>query len=141
MKSTCICALLIVLFACRPAEQPAADTSATEVVETAAQPSPETAATQPAAPATVAVTLTEFRIDMPSSIPAGPTRFEITNSGKVEHNFEIEGPGIEQKLETNLKAGQSGTLEVDLKPGTYQVYCPVRDHATKRGMTMQLTVT
>jgi len=89
---------------------------------------------------TVQVSLTEFEIDMPDSIPAGPTTFEVTNNGTVEHNFEVEGQGVEEELETNLQPGETGTLEVDLQPGTYEIYCPVADHEGQ-GMSLTLTVT
>lgn len=88
----------------------------------------------------VEVTLTDFRIDMPSTLPAGPTTFRVTNAGKAEHNFEVEGEGIETKLAQNLQPGESGSLEVDLQPGTYHVYCPVANHE-ERGMEMELMVT
>ena len=88
----------------------------------------------------VAVSLTEFAIDMPTELPAGPTTFEVTNDGTTEHNFEVEGQGIEEVLPANLEPGQSGTLEVDLAPGTYEVYCPVGNHADQ-GMRLELTVT
>jgi uncharacterized cupredoxin-like copper-binding protein len=35
--------------------------------------------------------------------------------------------------------GGSGSLRVDLKPGTYKVYCPVLGHKM-RGMSLDLTV-
>ena len=89
---------------------------------------------------TVAVSLTEFMIDMPTELPAGPTTFEITNDGTIEHNFEVEGQGIEEELPENLAPGASGTLMVDLAPGTYEVYCPVGNHEDQ-GMRVELTVT
>jgi uncharacterized cupredoxin-like copper-binding protein len=89
---------------------------------------------------TVAVSLTEFAIDMPTELPAGPTMFEITNDGTIEHNFEVEGQGIEEELPENLAPGASGTLTVDLAPGTYEVYCPVGNHENQ-GMLLELTVT
>jgi uncharacterized cupredoxin-like copper-binding protein len=88
----------------------------------------------------VAVSLTEFAIDMPNELPAGPTTFEISNDGTVEHSFEIEGQGIEEELEPHLRPGASDTLTVDLAPGTYEVYCPVDEHAD-HGMRLELTVT
>lgn len=84
--------------------------------------------------------LTEFAIDMPASLPAGPTTFEVTNDGTIEHNFEIEGEGIEEVFETNLQPGETRTMEVDLAPGTYKVYCPVEGHE-EQGMVTELTVT
>ncbi len=89
---------------------------------------------------TVDVTLVSFQIEMPASLPAGPTTFTITNNGTHEHSFEVAGNGIEEKLEANLQPGESGTLEVDLPPGTYEVYCPVADHKDQ-GMLVELTVT
>ena len=89
---------------------------------------------------TVAVSLMEFAIDMPSELPAGPTTFEITNNGTIEHNFEVEGQGIEEELPENLAPGTSGTLTVDLAPGTYEVYCPVGNHEDQ-GMRLEVTVT
>jgi uncharacterized cupredoxin-like copper-binding protein/streptogramin lyase len=89
---------------------------------------------------TVAVSLMEFAIDMPTELPAGPTTFEITNDGTIEHNFEVEGQGIEEALPENLAPGASGTLTVDLEPGTYEVYCPVDNHKGE-GMRVELTVT
>jgi plastocyanin len=88
----------------------------------------------------VNVTLSEYKIDMPSSLPAGPTTFHITNSGSKKHTFRIEGNGIEEKLKSSLKEKESGTLQLDLKPGTYKVTCPVIGH-THKGMSMELKVT
>ena len=93
-----------------------------------------------AAGETVTVSVKEFTIAMPTELPAGPTTFEIANDGSVEHSFEIEGQGIEEELEPHLQPGASGTLTVDLAPGTYEVYCPVDEHAD-HGMRLDLTVT
>lgn len=88
----------------------------------------------------VAVQEEEHTISMPSSIPAGLTVFEISNVGTEEHSFVIEGQGIQAQLEQNLQPGETNTLEVDLLPGSYLVYCPVEDHA-EHGMRLDLTVT
>jgi uncharacterized cupredoxin-like copper-binding protein len=87
---------------------------------------------------TVDVTLTEYQIDMPTTLQAGPTTFAVSNTGTVTHGFEVEGQGIEEELETELQPGDSGTLEVDLEPGAYTIYCPVNGH---RGLGMELSVT
>ncbi|MBA3833341.1 MAG: cupredoxin domain-containing protein [Chthoniobacterales bacterium] len=108
-----------------------------------ASPQPADAKKEAAAPdlakGTVGVKLTEFRIEMPSSISAGATTFKITNAGTETHGFEIEGNGIEKEIKPKLKKGRSGSLRVDLKPGTYKVYCPVDGHKTM-GMSLKLTV-
>lgn len=64
----------------------------------------------------------------------------MTNARAEEHDFEIEGQGIEDVFEQNLQPGETQTLQVDLAPGEYTVYCPVGDHR-KQGMELALTVT
>jgi len=88
--------------------------------------------------APVAVSEKEFMIDMPTTLPAGTTTFNVTNDGTITHSFEFEGQGIEKRLAQPLQPGQSGTLTVDLKPGTYEAYCPVDGH---KGMGMDVHVT
>ena len=87
----------------------------------------------------VEVKVKEYTIEMTTSIGAGPTTFEVTNTGKETHGFEIEGNGIEKEIKPKLKQGESGSLRVDLKPGTYKAYCPVDGHKM-RGMSLDLTV-
>jgi uncharacterized cupredoxin-like copper-binding protein len=97
----------------------------------------------------IEVSLTEYDIEMSnplyaieelSSFPAGSQTFRVTNNGTTEHNFEIEGQGIEEAFETNLSPGETQTMQLNLEPGTYEVYCPVGNHR-EQGMEMQLTVT
>lgn len=90
---------------------------------------------------TIDVILKEFTIEMPASMASGPTVFRVKNSGSIAHNFEIEGEGIERKFDHELEPGASLSITVDLVPGTYKVYCPVGNHAEKRGMKTELTVT
>ncbi len=106
----------------------------------ARQATPESDATPATEANVVQVELTEFEIRMPEELPAGETTFEVTNVGDAEHNFEVEGQGIEEEFEENLQPGETKTMTLDLAPGTYEVYCPVGDHA-ERGMRLELTVT
>ena len=100
----------------------------------------KTAAAMPdTAKGSVEVKLTEYKIEMPASVGAGAMTFEVTNTGEKTHGFEIEGNGIEKALKPRLKKGESSSLQVDLKPGTYKVYCPVHGHKM-RGMSLDLTV-
>jgi uncharacterized cupredoxin-like copper-binding protein len=89
---------------------------------------------------TAEVGLTEYQIEMPTSLSAGAQVFRVTNNGASEHNFEVEGQGIEEQFESNLSPGETRTIQLDLAPGTYEVYCPVGNHR-EQGMEMQLTVT
>jgi len=87
----------------------------------------------------VDVSLTEFAIDLPTTLPAGRVLFDITNDGAVAHSFVIAGEGIEEGLGERLQSGESVSLAVELAPGTYQIYCPVGNHADQ-GMFLEITV-
>jgi hypothetical protein len=96
---------------------------------------------QAAGPQIVDVGLSNFVIEMPDTLPAGPTRFAITNNGQAPHNFVIEGNGQSRRLANNLQPGQSGFLNIDLAPGTYTIFCPVGEGAHRaQGMELALTV-
>jgi plastocyanin len=123
-----------------PAEEPT-EVPAEEPTEVPAEEPTEAPAEEaPAEANTVQVSLVEYAIEMPDSLPAGPTVFEVTNDGSFAHNFAIEGQGIEQVFDTDLEPGETRTLEVDLQAGTYEVYCPIGTHA-EQGMELELTVT
>jgi uncharacterized cupredoxin-like copper-binding protein len=55
----------------------------------------------------------------------------------VPHAFEVEGNGVEEETDTITESDASVT--VDLKPGTYEYYCPVDGHKAA-GMKGTLTV-
>lgn len=97
---------------------------------------PARAAPEPS-PRNVEVELKSFVIEMPKELPPGLTRFNCHNVGQITHSFEIQGNGIDQSLPHNLGPEQQASVTVDLKPGTYQVWCPVGNH---REMGMQLTL-
>jgi len=108
---------------------------------TGTAPTPSTANADPSSvEQTVEVRLTEYRIEIPLQLSAGRTLFKVTNAGKMFHRFEIEGRGIEREVESGVDAGQTMTLKLDLKPGAYEVYCPVRGHK-KAGMSLRVQVT
>jgi uncharacterized cupredoxin-like copper-binding protein len=89
---------------------------------------------------TVEVRLTEYAVEMPATLPAGPTTFLVHNKGVKRHSFKIQGPGIDTMLEAVVPQKKTGKLEVTLQPGEYKVYCPIGNHSAK-GMTMKLLVT
>jgi len=91
------------------------------------------------APLQVKVDLTEYAINMPEVLAAGPQQLQITNHGEREHGFAIEGGSVHQHLTSNLTKGGTATLDVDLTPGTYEAYCPVEGHKGK-GMRRTITV-
>jgi len=89
---------------------------------------------------TVDVTEVEFKIQLPkTSLPAGSYTFDVKNDGKIPHDLVVKGGGADEKTPL-LDAGQSDSLKVDLKPGTYDLYCSVPGHK-QAGMDLKLTVT
>ena len=90
----------------------------------------------------VAVTLTEFKVTMAKdTVSAGPVTFRIKNAGTMTHAIFVMNDTFE-KGSAEIAAGQEATLTVTLKPGTYDVYCPVSDETHKKaGMTRKLVVT
>src|SRR2546421_10215379 len=87
----------------------------------------------------VQVLLDEYKIHMPTTIPAGEVTFNVKNTGGHKHNIEINGRGIDAKPPHDLDPGQSADLHTHLDPGTYKVWCPVGPHANL-GMRLELTV-
>jgi plastocyanin len=90
---------------------------------------------------TIQLSETDFALNPPNpTVKAGEVTINATNDGAVPHNIEVEGPGEEQELESDLAPGDSGTLTVDLsEPGTYEWYCPVGNHRDM-GMEGEITV-
>jgi plastocyanin len=70
------------------------------------------------------------------SAKAGKVTLRIVNKSEIPHAIEVEGNGVEE--ETKTVTGGSAKVTVDLKPGTYEYYCPVGQH--KQTMKGTLTV-
>ncbi|MEV5971092.1 plastocyanin/azurin family copper-binding protein [Streptomyces sp. NPDC051921] len=102
------------------------------------------ATTPPPKPTTAGATqvdadLADFRITLSKqTFEPGAHEFVVKNTGQHEHALEIEGPGGEQKTDP-LAPGESATLQVTLKSGTYEIYCPVDGHKDL-GMKTEITV-
>jgi plastocyanin len=90
----------------------------------------------------VPVTLTEWKVEIArDTLPAGPITFRLSNKGTVTHGFYVSGEGVE-KGSRELPAGESASFSVNLKPGTYEVFCPMSDNSHKAaGMVKKLVVT
>ena len=96
---------------------------------------------RPENPAALSARLTEWRVELSEgTIAAGTVTFTVTNAGSIPHALEVEGQGIERETGV-IQPGASATLTLALKPGTYEVYCPVgNDSHKKLGMETQLKV-
>ena len=136
-----VMAATVLLAACggRSAQQPTVTPPAPAAEAPVAQPTPAEQ-TQPAAPAgeeEVKIRMTEFKFEPATvEVQAGKVKFELENAGAVEHSFVIVG--TDKKLEA-IQPGKSGELEIDLKPGTYQIECDIPGHK-EAGMTMTIVV-
>ena len=89
----------------------------------------------------VPVTLAEWKVQPArDTLQAGSVTFRVKNDGNVVHGLQIEGEGVD-KGTPQIAAGQSGTLTVTLKPGTYVLYCPMAENTHKMaGMSKKITV-
>jgi len=86
----------------------------------------------------VNVKVTDKGIQMPKSLPAGKTAFMVKNTGKEKHNFEIEGTNLEKSFWLAIAPGDSKTMQVDLKSGTYEADCKLhKDKETKVKLTVK----
>src|SRR4051812_15293391 len=72
------------------------------------------------------------------SAKAGKVTITMDNPSPVAHAIAVEGNGVDKDGNTVNMGGKS-TVTVDLKPGTYEFYCPVDGHKAA-GMKGELTV-
>ncbi len=116
----------------------------------------------PAQPATVDVSMSEYRFDYEGTFPAGRTVVNARNDGQLRHQVVLvylppELPPIGQQLQSGERAvvptvvnlpeqapGERGSFAVDLDPGRYAFLCFVTDpdgtqHARK-GMNAEFSV-
>ncbi len=131
--------------------------------------SPTAAATTTSAPApatgttNVPVTVQEWSVNAPTTIPAGPVTFAVTNTGTTTHEFVVfqtdtlsadipitsfegeqdrinEDKGGKNLGESgDLNASASVTVTVDLPPGHYVFFCNLPGHY-HQGMHLDVTV-
>ncbi len=85
---------------------------------------------------------TEYQIVLSqTSFTPGTYTFVVTNHGLLTHSLEINGPGVNgQQLPHVLGPGQSASMTVTLRPGSYDVFCQA-DHHRARGMNVVIQVT
>lgn len=89
----------------------------------------------------VGVVSREFEFEpRPLKAKAGLVRFHLMNRGTVEYDFAIPALQAHEEHEQHLlKPGESEVVELELKPGTYEVICTVPGHK-EAGMVVTLEV-
>jgi plastocyanin len=124
-----------------PRQTTTPSTAASSTTEsTTTGPAASVPTTAPTAPKSVAVTEVEFKIELPStSLSPGSYTFDLTNKGAVGHDLVFNGPGVDNEKTPVIGPGKTAQLTVDLKSGTYDVYCSVPGHK-QAGMDVKLKV-
>ena len=132
-----MCAVIFVARETSSAEAKGNEPTSTQATTTTTAGTTTTATTS--APTSVQASETEFKIALPkSTLATGSYAFDVKNDGKIDHDFVIKGDGVDEQTPT-IHPGGSATLKVDLKPGTYDVYCSIPGHK-QAGMDLKLTV-
>lgn len=90
----------------------------------------------------VPVTLSEWKIAIKSdTVKTGAVTFRVINEGGMNHALYVRGEGVDKGTK-EIPARQSASLTVTLKPGTYELFCPMSDESHKlAGMARKLVVT
>lgn len=105
----------------------------------------------PKGPPVVNVSLSEYEIVLDkSSVPAGPVKFVIKNTGSLAHAFVLEAVGAtNEPFELDGKKAETGDIQPDKtatlewtidSAGEYQLTCYTPGHF-EQGMTTTFTVT
>lgn len=108
-------------------------------------PRPAGSATTPASATqgghTVTATETEFHIALSQmTFTPGSYTFVAVDKGALSHNLVINGPGVAQATTPSLLSpGQSASVTVTVRKGTYDIFCGVPGHKAQ-GMDVHITV-
>jgi uncharacterized cupredoxin-like copper-binding protein len=88
----------------------------------------------------VNVSLVEWSIE-PKDLEAntGKVRFVVANNGQFPHDFAVQIGDQVSRTPVFQSSDGTKTLEIDITPGTYRMFCSVGDHAS-RGMEGQLVI-
>lgn len=100
-------------------------------------------------PADANVTLTDFAIGMPTTLPSGPVTLKVANQGAQAHEIfflsQGEKPGPRAAGVTPFNPGSTVWAEFDLPVGRYTAVCYFPDAKTGKshaalGMKMEISV-
>jgi uncharacterized cupredoxin-like copper-binding protein len=87
----------------------------------------------------ITVSLAEYSISPATiNVAAGHVKFKLINAGTFPHNFGVVVNGKDMKS-SDVAPGGTGSLELDLTPGTYDTLCDLPTHKQK-GMAGTIVV-
>jgi plastocyanin len=100
--------------------------------------------TTPAAPPSVPhvqVIAVEYHYTLSrTTVPQGKVVFQFVNNGEDEHNLNVSpGEGSVLAATPNTASKKISELSVELRPGTYTLFCSMPEHE-KKGMKATLVV-
>lgn len=128
---------LLLMAACEPADEP--ERQPGQFADTL----PAADAARDPAVHDLAATLSEWNIRLgQDTVAPGSTVIRARNNGQFPHALEVERNGEEWETDP-IEPGAWADLEVDLEPGTYEVYCPIDDehgNHEQMGMRTELVV-
>lgn len=96
---------------------------------------------QPTPRVTVEVAETEYALDVAPRdglIPAD-YRIVVHNGGETDHALAVKGPGVDEQTPVLGTGDPDAEIVARLRPGTYELWCPVGDHRS-RGMRTSLLI-
>jgi uncharacterized cupredoxin-like copper-binding protein len=130
-------AIVLAVAGCGSSSKKTASTPSTPA--TTSTPTQTQTTPAPKGGGTLTVGETEYKLN-PSNptAKAGAVTVTAKNDGTITHNLEVQGNGVEKKT-ADLQPGSSGSLKLNLKPGTYQIYCAIPGHK-QLGMKGNLVV-
>lgn len=92
-------------------------------------------------PTPSSVLLLDFKIEPSSLVSDGALLIAVTSDGPTPHNLTIRDADEAIRAQSaDLSAGQSDTIDVELEPGSYTIFCAFPGHESL-GMRATLTVT
>jgi plastocyanin len=125
---------IVVLAGCGSSKETSSSASTPAASTPATTPTSSTTTTTSSAPASGSLSLaanTEGQLKYDTSTltaNAGKVSIDFTNMSPLEHNVTLESSSHAVVGATPTFKGESKTLSVTLKPGTYKFYCSVPGH-------------